>query len=40
LDHGGAGDGSGTKSRFDNVAGAARGNRRNWVSHSAYEIRK
>ena len=30
LDHGNTGDGSGTKSRFENVAGATGGKRQNW----------
>jgi len=30
VEHGGVGDGSGTKSRFGNVAGATGGKRRNW----------
>ena len=30
MDHGGAGDESGTKSRFGNVAGAAGGKKRDW----------
>jgi hypothetical protein len=40
VDHGSAGDGSGSKGRLSTFAGAAGGKRENGISHPAYEIRK